>query len=136
MKNFLLQTQTLADGVYECDEEGILSPTSHYVSRPTSSQSLNSNSDLVNPSGGGKSGGRKTKLRTESASEIEVLKTVSSGLETMTSAFANRAQPQNTPEDIMGQFVAAQLKLINDNAVKQDVQMEIVRLLGMAIKKE
>lgn len=36
----------------------------------------------------------------------------------------------------MGQFVAAQLKLINDNAVKQDVQMEIVRLLGMAIKKE
>lgn len=98
-ENYLLtledmNTQTLADGVYECDEEGILSPTSHYVSRPTSSQSLNSNSDLVNASGRGKNGGRKTKLRTESASEIEVLKTVSSGLETMTSAFANRAQPK------------------------------------------
>lgn len=118
------------DGIYECNQNGILSPTSHFGSRPASSQSQ--------PTVSGEStkrSGKKRKL-SDTAGELEVLKSVSCGLETMSAAFSNRRKMESTSEDIMGQFVATQLHLIKDNRVKQDVYMEIVRLLGEAIKKQ
>ncbi|KAL1490127.1 hypothetical protein ABEB36_012867 [Hypothenemus hampei] len=78
------------------------------------------------------------RLKKRDSSEINALKDISDGLGRVAGAFQVRHQPSiatKSAEDIMGEFEAAQLKKIQSDDVKEDVQFEIHKILWDALRK-